>query len=82
MAMSWYCTCEQAARATAAEAAGLLEADPDRGLDAAADVERRRQVHGLNQVRFPEFGRPRANMQADNQGCYVCYNRQTFAVQV
>ena len=48
--MSWYCTCEQAARATAAEAAGLLEADPDRGLDAAADVERRRQVHGLNQV--------------------------------
>ena len=80
--MSWYCTCEQASRATAAEAAGLLEADPDRGLDAAADVERRRQVHGLNQVgRFLGFGRVQnlhANhtiystfLDANNQGCYV-----------
>ena len=51
MALPWYCTCEQAARATASEVAGVLETDPDRGLDPAKEVERRRKVHGLNQAR-------------------------------
>ena len=51
MALPWYYTCEQAARATASEAASVLETDPDRGLDSATDVERRRKVHGLNQER-------------------------------
>ena len=51
MALPWYCTCEQAARATASEVAGVLETDPDRGLDPATEVERRRKVHGLNQAR-------------------------------
>ena len=55
MALPWYCSCEQAARATASEAAGVLETDPDRGLDSATDVERRRKVHGLNQERHFEF---------------------------
>ena len=51
MALPWYYSCEQAARATASEAASVLETDPDRGLDSATDVERRRKVHGLNQER-------------------------------
>ena len=51
MALPWYCTCEQAARASVSEVAGVLETDPDRGLDSAKEVERRRKVHGLNQER-------------------------------
>ena len=55
MVLPWYCTCEQAARATASETTSVLETDPDRGLDPATDVERRRKVHGLNQERHDEF---------------------------